>query len=130
MIRLILNLLINLLACAIGILVAGSLLDDMTVSAGGFVTAVVVFAVAQMILSPFILKVAATNAQAFVGGIGIVSTLVALFIATLVGDGISIDGVSTWILAALIVWLVTAVATLLVPFILIKMGVRALADNK
>ncbi|KAA1422363.1 hypothetical protein FE697_014510 [Mumia zhuanghuii] len=130
MIRLLLNLLISLVACAIGIVVAGWLLDDMTVSTGGFVTAVVVFAIAQMILSPFILKVAATNAQAFVGGVGIVSTLVALFIATLVGDGISIDGVSTWILAALIVWLVTAVASLLVPFILIKMGVKALQNQK
>jgi len=38
----------------------------------------------------------------------------------LLSDGLSISGVLTWILAALIVWLVALVATLLLPFLGLK----------
>ncbi|KHL10383.1 superfamily IV 4 TMS phage holin [Mumia flava] len=129
MIRMLWNIGISLIGAAIGILIAGSLLDDMTVSAGGFVVAVVIFAIAQAILSPFILKVAVKNANAFVGGVGIISTLAALIVASLLSDGIEISGAGTWILAALIVWLVAALATLVVPFLLVKAGVQSLRDD-
>jgi len=95
-------------------------LDDMTVEPSGFVVAVLVFTVAQAILSPFIMKVAARNAPAFLGGIGLVSTLVALVIANVFTDGLSISGATTWILASLIVWLVTALAAFFLPFVVLR----------
>ncbi len=91
-----------------------------------FVLAAIVFAVAQSLLSPFITKVAARNAPAFLGGIGLVSTFVALVIASLV-TGLSITGWRTWILASLVVWLVTALATVLLPMFLLK---DEIADRK
>ena len=93
--------------------------------------AVIVFAAAQMILSPFIVKFVHRNAEAFIGGVGLVSTFVALLLATLLGsDGIQIDGVTTWIAATVVVWLVTALATLLVPFLLVKAGVKQARENR
>jgi hypothetical protein len=120
MIRLLLNVVIALGSSAVGILVATWVLDDMTVEPSGFVVAVLVFTVAQAILSPFIMKVAARNAPAFLGGIGLVSTLVALVIANVFTDGLSISGATTWILASLIVWLVTALAAFFLPFVVLR----------
>ena len=120
MIRILLQAAVFLASAAVGLLVAAWLIPQVDLSPGGFITAVVVFALAQSILTPFILKVAARAAPAFLGGIGIVSTFVAMVIASLFPGGLQIDGWRTWILAPVIVWLVTAIATLLLPFVIIR----------
>ena len=53
----------------------------------------VIFAVAQSILSPFFLKMASRYASAFLGGIGLVSTLAALILASVFTSGLSIRGI-------------------------------------
>jgi hypothetical protein len=105
---------------AIGLLAAGLMLSGVTLRPLGFFTAVVIFTVAQAILSPFFLKMASRYASAFLGGIGLVSTFVALFLASLFSTGLSISGVGTWIAATVIVWLVTAIATLVLPAMFLK----------
>ncbi|MDN4479759.1 phage holin family protein [Demequina muriae] len=115
MIRFLIRVLIFVASSALGLWVASLLLDDFEITVSGFVTVVVIFAIAQSILSPFILKMSMRYANAFTGGVGLVSTFVALLIATLVGDGLEITGVTTWVIGTLIVWLVTAIATLLLP---------------
>ena len=117
MIRILLRALIFLLSAALGLWVASLVLPDLTVTASGFVTAAVVFAVAQSVLSPFLATVVARGAPAVLGGIGLVSTFVALWIASLFPGGLTIRGWQTWILAALVVWLVTAVSALLLPLL-------------
>ncbi|RVW01422.1 phage holin family protein [Rhodococcus xishaensis] len=119
MIRFLIRTAIFLGSAAIGILAAVWLLPEVSVSASGFITAVVLFAVAQSVLSPYITKIAARDAPAFLGGIGIVSTFVALVIASVFG-GLSISGWRTWILATIVVWLVTALATVLLPMFLLR----------
>ncbi len=131
MIRILVRALVYLISAALGLLVASLILDDFHVHAGGFLLAVLVFAAAQMILSPFIVKFVRRNAEAFIGGVGLVSTFVALLLATLLGsDGIQIDGVTTWIAATVVVWLVTALATLFVPYLLVKAGVKQARENR
>ena len=39
-------------------------------------------------------------------------------------------GVGTWIAATVVVWLVTALATLLLPWILVILGVEAARENR
>ncbi|HBS09356.1 MAG TPA: hypothetical protein DEA69_11230 [Microbacterium sp.] len=73
------------------------------------------------------------NAPALLGGIGIISTLVALVIVVLIPrGGISIGEpfVLTWILAPVIVWLVTALATWLLPMVFIKKKVEERRSEK
>jgi uncharacterized membrane protein YvlD (DUF360 family) len=120
MIRILLRALIFLLSAALGLWVASLVLEDLTLTPSGFLTAVVVFAVAQSVLSPFLAKVVARGAPAFLGGIGLVSTFVALWLASLFPGGLTIAGWQTWILAALVVWLVTALSTLLLPLLLLR----------
>ena len=129
MIRLLIRAVVNLVSAAIGLLVADALLDGMKVTASGFVLTVAIFTVAQMILAPFIFNVVRKNADAFLGGIGIVSTLAALIIASLFGDAVSISGIGTWFLAAVIVWLASALASLVVPALLVKAGVERAREN-
>lgn len=108
MIRFLLRFAINVVLAALGLLIASSVLDGISVEASGFVVAVLIFAVAQAILAPFVFNVARKYASAVLGGIGLVSTFLALWIATLVGNSLTISGTSTWIATTVIVWLVCA----------------------
>ena len=126
MIRFLIRTAIFIVSAAVGLLVAASVVDGVAVTAGGFVVAVVVFAVIQSVLAPFIAKVTAKNASALLGGVGLLSTFVALWLTTLLGDALTIDGgAGTWIAATVVVWLATALATLLLPIILVKAGLEA-----
>ncbi len=111
---------IFVVAAALGLLAAAALFDDVEVTAGGFVVTVLVFAILQSVLTPWIASMAQKYARAFMGGVGLVSTFVALLVASLVGDALTIRGVSGWVLATLVVWLVTALATVLLPVVLLK----------
>jgi hypothetical protein len=128
-IRLLIRLAIYLVSSAVGLLVADAILDDMSVELSGLVTVVLIFTVAQAILGPFIAMTVARNANAFLGGVGLVTTFIALLIAYAVGDALSISGVGTWIAATVLVWLATALATLLIPLLLVKLGVEAARDR-
>jgi len=125
MIRILVRALVFLVAAALGILLAGYLLDGVEVQSAGFLTVVIVYAVIQLIISPFITKMAMLHASAFLGGTGLVATFVALLVATLLGDSLTISGAAAWISATVVVWLVTAVGTLVLPFLLVKAGVQS-----
>lgn len=129
MIRLLIRAVVYLVSAAIGLIVASAVLDDFHLHAGGFIVALVIFALAQLILGPFIARVVRNNAEALLGGVGLVSTFVALLIASLIGDGLEINGVAAWIAGTVIVWLVTAIATMVVPFLLVKAGVKHVRDD-
>ncbi|MCV7153007.1 phage holin family protein [Mycolicibacterium pyrenivorans] len=120
MIRFLLRVAVFLGSAAIGLLAAGWLVPGVSLSAWGFVTAVVIFTVAQALLSPFFLKMASRYASAFLGGIGLVSTFVALLLASLLSNGLSIRGIGSWIGATVVVWLVTAVATVVLPLLVLR----------
>ena len=120
MIRFLLRMVVFLGSSAIGLLVASWLVPGVSIRPLGFVTAVVIFTVAQAILSPFFLKMASRYASAFLGGIGLVSTLAALILASVLTHGLSIRGIGSWVAATVVVWLVTALATLGLPMLLLK----------
>lgn len=61
----------------------------------------------------------------------IFSTLIALIVVVLIpAGGIRVSGFVTWILAAVIVWVVTAMATLFLPMIFVKKRVEDRLDAK
>lgn len=130
MIRFLVRTVIYLVAAAVGLLVAAAVLSDFSLSASGFIVTVVIFAVLSGVLGPFIARTAHNNAPALMGGIGLVTTFVALVITELVTDGLSINGATTWILATLIVWLASLLATLIIPFVLVKAGVEAARERR
>ncbi|MFI2704015.1 phage holin family protein [Cellulosimicrobium composti] len=120
MIRFLLSFAINVVLAAVGLLVASSLFDGVTVRASGFVVAVLVLAVAQAVLAPFVFNVARKYASAILGGIGLVSTFLALWVATLVGDSIEISGAGTWVGATVVVWVIGALGGWFLGWLVLK----------
>lgn len=120
MIRLLARLIINILANAVGLLAAAAILDGFNVDGLSFAIAVLIFSLATTILGPLITKIALTNAPYLMGGIALVTTLVGLIITTVVSDGISVSGISTWLLATLIIWLFSIIGSLLLPLVIFK----------
>jgi hypothetical protein len=125
MITLLLRAVVFLASAAVGLIVADIVLPGFThrlAEPVGFLLAIVIFAVLQSVLAPWLARVAQRNAPAFLGGIGIVSTFVALVVTALIpGAGLTI-GLPwwTWIVAPMIVWVVTAIAAFLLPAVLLK----------
>ncbi len=124
MIRLILSFGIQLLANALGLIIAASILDEMTITGAAFVIAVLIFTVVYMLAQPFLTQIALSTASALRGGVALLATFLGLLITTLVSDGLSIDGAATWIEATVIVWLVSLLGVLILPAVLIKKKVE------
>jgi hypothetical protein len=129
MVRLLIRIAIFLVAAALGLLVASWLLPGFGLTAEGFLITIIVFAIVQGVLAPFIAKVASQHARAFLGGVGLVATFVALLIASLFTGGLVISGWQTWILATMVVWLVTSLATFLLPMVFLKKKVAAVRGS-
>ncbi|OZB85201.1 hypothetical protein [Microbacterium sp. 13-71-7] len=126
--------LIFLASSAIGLIVADLLLTGFTIEWSkwwGFVLCVLIFTVLQSLLAPWITSMANRYAPALLGGIGIISTFVALLIVVLLPiGGLRITDALGWILGPVIVWIITAVCTVVLPLLLIKREVREAAALK
>jgi putative membrane protein len=120
MVRMLISALVHLAANAVGLLVAATLLDGMSISVGAFTIAVVIFTVVEMILGPMIRQAAMRNANALLGATSLVVTFVGLLVTNLVSDGLRIEGLETWALGTVIVWLAALLATLLLPVLFVK----------
>lgn len=117
MTRFLISVLVWVTSSAVGLLVAQGVLGDMTVDALSFVFVAVLFAAVQALLAPFLTKMTTRYAPALVGGVGLFTTFLALVVTATVSDGLRIRGFDTWVYASLIIWLVTMLATLLLPLI-------------
>ncbi|MBS1675365.1 MAG: phage holin family protein [Actinobacteria bacterium] len=123
--------LIFLASSALGLIVADLLLSGFLIEWEhwwGFVICIVIFTVLQSLLAPWITSMANRYAPVLLGGIGIISTFVALLVVVLLPiGGLRISDLLAWILGPVIVWLVTAVCTVVLPLLLIKREVREAA---
>lgn len=120
MVRLLIRVGINLATAALGLLVAYWVIPGVKLTASGFIVAVIVFAIAQTLLGPFVFNMARKYADAILGGIGLVTTFLALFIATLFPGGLKIEGITAWVLAPLVVWIVTALGGWILALLFLK----------
>jgi hypothetical protein len=129
--RLLIRTAVFLGSAAIGLWVAQLVVPEMSITWGSFVLAVVVFGVLQSVLMPFIAKVSAKNASPLVGAAGLLSTIVALLVTSFVLDGLTITGgVGPWVYASVVVWIVTMIAALLLPMVLVRKGARAARERR
>lgn len=126
-IRLLISAGIRLLANTIGLLVATAVLDGMTIDAASFIMAVLIFTVVEVVFEPMLRQMAMRSAQALMGSVSLIITFVGLLVTGLVSDGLQITGLSTWVLATIIVWLAALIAGLILPLILVK---RVVSDRR
>ena len=120
MIRLLVRTLIAVAANAIGLIVAAVVLDGVHLNVASFIVAVVIFTVVFAVLQPFLAVQLRRLGNGAIGATALIATLVSLLLTDLLSDGLSIDGVGTWIAAAVIVWLAALVAAFVLPFLGLK----------
>lgn len=120
MIRLIVRTIVALVANAVGLIVAAALLDGMTLDVTGFVVAVVVFTIVFALIQPFLVLQLRRAPSAALGGVALIATLVSLIVTVLLTDGLSIDGIGTWVAATFVVWLAAVLAAFILPFLGLK----------
>lgn len=103
------RILVALAANAIALLVAAIVLPRMSIDWPWFPVLVVVFTVISLIVTWVVNAVVQRKAAAAASLVGLASTWLTLLITDLVSDSLQIEGVITWVVATLIVWLATVV---------------------
>ena len=126
MIRLLVRTAVAVAANALGLLIAAWALDGMDLDASSFILAVVIFTIVFAVLQPFLAVQLRRLGNGALGAVALIATLVSLVVTDLLSDGFSIDGVGTWVAAAVIVWLGALVATFVLPFLGLK---KYMEDN-
>ena len=125
MIRFLIRLVIWFLAAFIGIIAADVILSGFSVSGWtSYVVVAAIYAVIQSLIAPLMNQYTERNARMFMGGVGIFSTLIALIVTNLISGALTINGIGTWIAAAIIVWLFGALAAWILPFFIVKRAVQ------
>ena len=118
--RLVLSILLQLVANAIALIIAAVVLEKMTLQASGFFIAVGIFTVLTIIVSPMLRQAALKKSPALLGSTSLIVSLLALIGTAIISDALTIRGLSTWVLAAIIVWAGGLLATALLPFVIFK----------
>jgi len=111
---------VALLANAVALLVGAIVLPNMSLNASGYLTAVLLFTVIAVLIEPLIRQSAMRSSPALLGSSSLVATLVSLILTAIIGDGLAISGLVTWVLATVVVWLVALGARLLLPLLIFK----------
>jgi hypothetical protein len=109
-----------LVSWATGLFVVAWIVPGVSLSVPSFIFAVVVFAVAQTILSLSIVKLPHQYASVLLGGTGLALTVVALILASVLTHGLTIDGTASWLATTVVVWLVTTIGAITLPELLIR----------
>lgn len=117
-VRLLLRAVVFLASAAVGLFVTSLLVDGFRLTGNGFLLTLIVFAALQSVLAPLIGGLVKRHARAFVSGVGLLSTFVSLVVATHFTDGLQIRGFTAWVAATLLVWAITAAATLVIPWLM------------
>lgn len=111
---------LNLLANAVGLLVASLVVPGFTMRPIGFVIAVAIFTALQIVLGPLMLSLSIKYLPALRGGVALVTTFVSLLLTNWLSDGLNIDGITAWLLGTFVVWLAVLLAAVVLPLFLFK----------
>lgn len=128
--RLLASAVVALVADALGLLAAAVVVDGISITALGFVVAVVVFAVVDLFIQPLFRQMALKQAQALVGSSALVAAIVSFVVTATFTDGLSVSGTTAWLLGPLVVWVVALVAQLLLPMVIFKKTLARRADAR
>lgn len=127
MVRMLAAATISLLSNALGLAIAANVLDDMGVGFGGFILAVLIYTGITILAEPLLRQIALKNAPALLGSSSLIAVLISLIVTVVITDSLTISGLTTWVLATIIVWAVALAGRLLLPMLVFK---KVLAENR
>ncbi|MFV0360259.1 phage holin family protein [Tropicimonas sp.] len=123
--RTLVSALVYVLANGVGLLVASLVLgDSFTFTFKGFFVATLLLSVVEAVAGPAITKAAEDNVPALKGGIALIITFVGLLVTNFLVGGMHIAGISTWLIATLLVWIGALIAQIVLPRIPVKKAVQ------
>ena len=120
MVRAFFSVLVHLIANALGLILAAWILDDMTLNASGFLLALLIFTIIEIVIQPLIVQMSMRHARALAGSSALLASFVALVITAWVSDGLQISGSTTWLLATVIIWAASLLLGILLPLVVFK----------
>ncbi len=129
MMRLIATAVIAFVSNAIGLIVAANVLADVGVGASGFVIAVAIFTGVSVLIEPLLRQTVMKKMPALLGSTALITVLISLIITTIVGNSLTIDGLTNWVLATVIVWAASFAGRLLLPLVIFKKTIAAAKAN-
>ncbi len=120
MIRLAISVVSNIIANAVGLLLAAALLTGFRIDAVSFVVVLLVFTGVMVLTGPLVTKIAVTSMPQIRGSISLVTAFFGLKVTEWLMAGFDIGGLSNWLAATLLVWLGSLVAEILLPIYVFK----------
>lgn len=120
MLRLLASTCLYVLGNAVGIVVAAAVLPGFAIDFLSVIVVAAVFSVIVVVATPLLVKISIKYVSQMAGGVALVATLVGLIGANMFSEGLTITGLETWILAPLIIWLVSLIAGLVLPLFLFR----------
>lgn len=121
---------LTLIANAVGLLIAALVLPGFHINALGFVVSVLFFTLFEILFEPFVLSMALKYIPALRGGIALVTTLVGLLLTVIFTSGLTIDNLTAWVLAPMIIWLAVVLAGVVLPLFLFKSILQDVKENR
>jgi low temperature requirement protein LtrA len=119
-IRLFLSTLSTIIANAVGLLLAATLLDGFRIDPISFVVVLLVFTGVMILTGPLVTKIAVTSMPQIRGSISLVTAFLGLKVTEWLMSGFDMGDLSNWLAATLLVWLGSLVAEILLPIYVFK----------
>lgn len=121
------RLLVQILANAVGLVIAAATLDGVSLDALGLLIDVAIFTGVSVLVLPLIQKQAIRRSEVLAGSSALLTCLVALIVTVVLSDGLQIRGVANWIATTVIVWATALLVGILLPWALAR---RAIARRR
>ena len=99
--------LLGLAANAIALALCWALLPGFSLNLTGFILAVVIFGILSVFFTWLVFRLLRGQGAPVVAFTGLISTFLALLLTSLLTPGLSIDGIGTWVIATLIIWVLS-----------------------
>lgn len=125
MVRMLKSAAIYVLANAVALFITSLVLGaSFTFTFKGFVVATLLLSLVEALANPLITRLSERRLPALRGGVALVSTFVGLWITAVAVGGMQVHGLSTWLLATVLVWALALIASLALTRALVKKAVE------
>ncbi len=112
MVRMLTSAAIYILANAVALFVTSLALGaSFSFTIKGFIVATLLLSVVETLAGPLVVKMSERNFPALRGGVALVTTFVGLWITAVAVGGMQVHGLSTWLLATILVWALALIAS-------------------
>ncbi|MFV0335898.1 MAG: phage holin family protein [Tropicimonas sp.] len=121
MVRTLISAGIYVLANAVALFVTSLVLgESFTFTIKGFLVATLILSAVEALAGPLIVRMSERKLPALNGGVALVTTFVGLWVTAVIVGGMQVHGLSTWLMATVLIWALALIASLVLTGVLVK----------